>query len=140
MLLMVCMLRYWQAWCGHEVAAGGGFLGRRQPVPAALALPRCPRCAAPPSAGCSMRPELAPPRFTRPANHPCLWGGGTRHSRRHGCWQTRLPTAAPCCPADPLEIAYKELREKVIPFTIRRYLPDGSYEDHDLKDLIIPER
>ncbi|GAB4815438.1 hypothetical protein N2152v2_002484 [Parachlorella kessleri] len=41
---------------------------------------------------------------------------------------------------DPLEIAYKELREKVIPFTIRRYLPDGSYEDHDLKDLIIPER
>lgn len=47
---------------------------------------------------------------------------------------------APPRPADPLEIAYKELREKVIPFTIRRYLPDGSYEDHDLKDLIIPER
>ena len=30
---------------------------------------------------------------------------------------------------DPLEIAGKELREKRIPFTIRRYLPDGSYED-----------
>ncbi|XP_050365238.1 DNA-directed RNA polymerases II and V subunit 6B-like isoform X3 [Argentina anserina] len=30
---------------------------------------------------------------------------------------------------DPLEIAMKELRERKIPFTIRRYLPDGSYED-----------
>eukprot|EP00242_Pyramimonas_sp_CCMP2087_P011247 CAMPEP_0198212196 /NCGR_PEP_ID=MMETSP1445-20131203/25575_1 /TAXON_ID=36898 /ORGANISM="Pyramimonas sp., Strain CCMP2087" /LENGTH=124 /DNA_ID=CAMNT_0043886591 /DNA_START=160 /DNA_END=531 /DNA_ORIENTATION=+ len=30
---------------------------------------------------------------------------------------------------DPLEIATKELREKKVPFTIRRYLPDGSYED-----------
>ncbi|KAL0400789.1 UNVERIFIED_CONTAM: DNA-directed RNA polymerases II, IV and V subunitA [Sesamum latifolium] len=29
---------------------------------------------------------------------------------------------------DPLEIAMKELRERKIPFTIRRYLPDGSYE------------
>lgn len=41
---------------------------------------------------------------------------------------------------DPLEIAYKELREKKIPFTIRRYLPDGSYEDWGLNELIIPER
>lgn len=41
---------------------------------------------------------------------------------------------------DPLEIAYKELREKKIPFTVRRYLPDGSYEDWGLDELIIPER
>lgn len=41
---------------------------------------------------------------------------------------------------DPLEIAYKELREKKIPFIIRRYLPDRSYEDWPLEDLIIPER
>ena len=27
--------------------------------------------------------------------------------------------------SDPLEIAMKELREKKIPFTVRRYLPDG---------------
>ncbi|XP_056693545.1 DNA-directed RNA polymerases II, IV and V subunit 6A isoform X2 [Spinacia oleracea] len=27
---------------------------------------------------------------------------------------------------DPLEIAMKELRQRKIPFTIRRYLPDGS--------------
>ena len=30
---------------------------------------------------------------------------------------------------DPLIIAQKELREKKIPIIIRRYLPDGSYED-----------
>mmetsp|Transcript_12373 Transcript_12373/g.26725 ORF Transcript_12373/g.26725 Transcript_12373/m.26725 type:complete len:133 (+) Transcript_12373:214-612(+) len=40
---------------------------------------------------------------------------------------------------DPLEIAMKELREKKIPFTIRRYLPDGSYEDWRVDELIIPE-
>jgi DNA-directed RNA polymerase subunit K/omega len=28
-----------------------------------------------------------------------------------------------------LQIASKELREKKIPFTIRRYLPDGRYVD-----------
>ncbi|KAJ1915082.1 hypothetical protein H4219_004510 [Mycoemilia scoparia] len=37
---------------------------------------------------------------------------------------------------DPFEIAQKELREKKIPFTIRRYLPDGSYEDWKVQDLI----
>ena len=37
---------------------------------------------------------------------------------------------------DPLEIAGKELREKRIPFTIRRYLPDGSYEDWGVDELI----
>ncbi|PHU06800.1 DNA-directed RNA polymerases II, IV and V subunit 6A [Capsicum chinense] len=29
---------------------------------------------------------------------------------------------------DPLEIAMKELRERKIPFTIRRYLPDGRQD------------
>lgn len=38
---------------------------------------------------------------------------------------------------DPLKIAEKELREKKIPMIIRRYLPDGSYEDWALDDLII---
>ncbi|KAG1668030.1 hypothetical protein FOA52_006563 [Chlamydomonas sp. UWO 241] len=37
---------------------------------------------------------------------------------------------------DPLEIAAKELREKKIPFTIRRYLPDGSWEDWRIDELI----
>jgi len=38
---------------------------------------------------------------------------------------------------DPLRIAAKELRERKIPLIIRRYLPDGSYEDWPIKDLII---
>lgn len=40
---------------------------------------------------------------------------------------------------DPLEIAMKELREKKVPFTIRRYLPDGSYEDWRIDELIVPD-
>lgn len=38
---------------------------------------------------------------------------------------------------DPLKIAMKELRERKIPMIIRRYLPDNSYEDWPLDDLII---
>jgi DNA-directed RNA polymerases I, II, and III subunit RPABC2 len=38
---------------------------------------------------------------------------------------------------DPLKIAEKELRERKIPIKIRRYLPDGSYEDWGLDELII---
>ncbi len=41
---------------------------------------------------------------------------------------------------DPLEIAHRELVEKKIPFTIRRYLPDGSYEDWALDELDFAER
>ncbi|KAL3524241.1 hypothetical protein ACH5RR_017075 [Cinchona calisaya] len=40
---------------------------------------------------------------------------------------------------DPLEIAMKELRERKIPFTIRRYLPDGSYEDWGVNELIVED-
>ena len=40
---------------------------------------------------------------------------------------------------DPLEIAGKELREKRIPFTVRRYLPDGSFEDWSVDELIIED-
>jgi DNA-directed RNA polymerase I, II, and III subunit RPABC2 len=38
---------------------------------------------------------------------------------------------------DPLELAKKELRERKIPIIIRRYLPDGSYEDWSINDLLI---
>ena len=38
---------------------------------------------------------------------------------------------------DPLQIAERELREKKIPMIIRRYLPDGTYEDWRLDELII---
>ena len=36
---------------------------------------------------------------------------------------------------DPIAIAEMELREGKIPFIIRRYLPDGSYEDWPVKEL-----
>ncbi len=37
---------------------------------------------------------------------------------------------------DPLRIAMAELQERRIPFIIRRYLPDGSYEDWAVDELI----
>lgn len=40
---------------------------------------------------------------------------------------------------DPIQIAMKELREKKMPFTVRRYLPDGSFEDWDVNELIVLE-
>eukprot|EP00736_Rhodelphis_marinus_P010731 Rmarinus@m.7844 len=38
---------------------------------------------------------------------------------------------------DPLQIARKELRARKIPIIVRRYLPDGSYEDWSIDELII---
>lgn len=38
---------------------------------------------------------------------------------------------------DPLQIAIKELGQKKIPLVIRRYLPDGSYEDWGCDELIV---
>lgn len=38
---------------------------------------------------------------------------------------------------DSLKIAEKELRERKIPIIIRRYLPDGSYEDWSVDELIV---
>ena len=38
---------------------------------------------------------------------------------------------------DPLQIAMKELKARKIPIIIRRYLPDGSFEDWAIEDLII---
>ncbi|KAL1992579.1 hypothetical protein VTN49DRAFT_4611 [Thermomyces lanuginosus] len=37
---------------------------------------------------------------------------------------------------DPLQIAIKELNQKKIPLVIRRYLPDGSYEDWTCEELL----
>ncbi len=39
--------------------------------------------------------------------------------------------------SDPLEIAAAELKAKKIPIIIRRYLPDQSYEDWAIDELII---
>lgn len=41
--------------------------------------------------------------------------------------------------SDPLEIAEKELRLKILPITIRRRLPTGEYQDIPLKWLLEAE-
>lgn len=45
----------------------------------------------------------------------------------------------PANETDPLKLAMKELRERKIPMIIRRYLPDGSYEDWNIDELNIPD-
>jgi DNA-directed RNA polymerase I, II, and III subunit RPABC2 len=40
---------------------------------------------------------------------------------------------------DPLEIARKELKERKIPIIIRRYLPDGTFEDWGVEELNITD-
>ena len=37
--------------------------------------------------------------------------------------------------SDPIDIALAEIKEGVLPMTIRRTLPDGSYQDIALVDL-----
>ncbi|POS80141.1 RNA polymerase Rpb6 [Diaporthe helianthi] len=37
---------------------------------------------------------------------------------------------------DPLQIAIKELREKKVPLIVRRYMPDGYYEDWTCEELL----
>jgi len=60
---------------------------------------------------------------------------------------TRALQIAMCAPvmveleneSDPLQIAAKELRDQKIPIIIRRYLPDGSYEDWSIDELVITD-
>lgn len=40
---------------------------------------------------------------------------------------------------DPLAIATKELKAKKVPMIIRRYLPDGSYEEWSVDELIVTD-
>merc|ERR1719237_1541738 len=40
---------------------------------------------------------------------------------------------------DPLVIAQKELKMRKIPIIIRRYMPDGSFEDWSIQELIISD-
>ena len=40
---------------------------------------------------------------------------------------------------DSLQIAMKELAQRKIPLVIRRYLPDGSYEDWGCDELIVDQ-
>lgn len=40
---------------------------------------------------------------------------------------------------DCIQIAQKELIERKLPFIVRRRLPDGSFEDWSIDELLIPE-
>lgn len=37
---------------------------------------------------------------------------------------------------DPLQIAIKEFNQKKIPLVVRRFLPDGAYEDWTCEELL----
>jgi len=43
-------------------------------------------------------------------------------------------------PSNPIDIALKELESGILPITIRRTLPDGTYQDIPLKWLLQPSR
>lgn len=40
---------------------------------------------------------------------------------------------------DPIQIANRELIERKLPFIVRRWMPDKSYEDWDIDELLIPD-
>ena len=42
-----------------------------------------------------------------------------------------------CEETDPYKLAEMELSKNLIPFIIRRYLPDGSYEDWKVSELLV---
>lgn len=52
------------------------------------------------------------------------------------CSMNAPPMVEPREETDPLKIAMMELKENKIPMIIRRYLPDGSYEDWAANELI----
>ena len=60
---------------------------------------------------------------------------------------TRALQIAMCAPVmveldgetDPLQIAMKELKARKIPIIIRRFLPDGSFEDWPIDQLIVTD-
>mmetsp|Transcript_6755 Transcript_6755/g.7540 ORF Transcript_6755/g.7540 Transcript_6755/m.7540 type:complete len:130 (+) Transcript_6755:56-445(+) len=59
-----------------------------------------------------------------------------------GARALQLSKNAPLCvdaegETDPYKIAERELQERKIPFVIRRHLPDGSYEDWKINELVM---
>jgi DNA-directed RNA polymerase I, II, and III subunit RPABC2 len=57
-----------------------------------------------------------------------------RHSPR--CSMNAPPMVDVGAETDPLKIAMMELKENKVPIIVRRYLPDGSYEDWAASELI----
>ncbi|MFQ6052901.1 MAG: DNA-directed RNA polymerase subunit K [Candidatus Bathyarchaeia archaeon] len=48
--------------------------------------------------------------------------------------------ALPDSVTDPIDIALAELEAGLLPMTIRRTLPDGTYQDIALRELLRPRR
>lgn len=78
-----------------------------------------------------------------PAGDRTTTGYLTKYERARilGTRALQLSLGAPCMvelgeETDPLEIAQKELKAKKIPIIIRRYLPDQSFEDWTIDELI----
>jgi hypothetical protein len=68
-------------------------------------------------------------------------GGLYRHHGHERQWTDSYSGNAPVLidvegMTDPLQIAAKELQEKKIPLVVRRYLPDGFYEDWTCEELL----
>lgn len=41
---------------------------------------------------------------------------------------------------DPMYIAMREIKEKSVSLVVRRHLPDGTTEDFNLQEMILPRR
>jgi len=57
-----------------------------------------------------------------------------------GIRATQIASGAPAMvdtegETDPLKISEKEFEANAVPLTIRRYLPDGTFEDWDVREL-----
>lgn len=84
-------------------------------------------------------PELAIPRDQR-----CTTPYMTKYERARvlGTRALQISLNAPVHvdiegETDPLQIAMKELAQRKIPLVVRRYLPDGSFEDWGCDELIV---
>ncbi|XP_025098868.1 DNA-directed RNA polymerases I, II, and III subunit RPABC2-like [Pomacea canaliculata] len=87
------------------------------------------------------RPSLSrkPPfneLFVSSRSDPCAYSAILPNSKTPMCAPVMVELEGE---TDPLQIAMKELKARKIPFIIRRYLPDGSYEDWALDELVITD-
>jgi hypothetical protein len=79
-------------------------------------------------------------RYLHSSDHVLEWGPARNGGAPAGRRRRSADRDGNKKPQQPVQIAMKELREKKVPFIVRRYLPDGSFEDWRIQDLIIPDR
>jgi len=79
------------------------------------------------------RIEIGPPKLTRFERARIIGARALQISLG-----APLLIEAPPTMSDPIDIAIRELDGRALPMTIRRTLPDGTYQDIDLMDLLGP--